>query len=132
MLHGHEFGLDMGDQTEKSVFVSRLAWKWKCFWTRRKRLVQKLLSFSGSTQAENVLFSLFSCFLTILELRNADYAINDCTDWFQYVFKEQILPHAQANAPSFCSVLSDMAVSLLWKFCENIQKNSNHKNKEHA
>ena len=47
---------------------------------------------------------------TILELRNADYAIGDSTDWFQYVFQQQILPSTQLHAPHFYAVLSDIAV----------------------
>ena len=47
---------------------------------------------------------------TILELRNADYAINDSNEWFDYVFQQQILPFTQVNAPLFYAVLSDIAV----------------------
>ena len=37
----------------------------------------------------------------ILELRNADLAINETTEWFNYIFTKQILPVTEQNAIRF-------------------------------
>ena len=51
-------GRDMGDLPENNTFSACVEPEnERCFWTSRLRRVQKLLSFSGSTPSENVLFS---------------------------------------------------------------------------